>query len=262
MRFFHCCSLAADWLSPDMTDEQHSPIDSTAYWYGRGLLRLFTLPALILMGAFTGFAGLARDAGLTIWQVEIMVLFIWALPSKVVLIGAITSGASLAAAFIAVSLSAVRLMPMTMALVPEMRAEKTRPLTLYLLSHFVAVTAWVMSMETFRRVPRPFRTAYFAGIASALMSSNLLVVYFVFEAADSFPPIVDAALVFVTPLYFLCSLWGSARERAAHFAMIAGLSLTPIFHALIPEGDILAAGLMGGTAAGLLARRSGKVVLP
>ena len=262
MRFFRCCSLVADWLCPDMADQDNLSNNMAAYWYGRGLLRLFTLPALILMGAFTGFAGLARDAGLTIWQVEIMVLFIWALPSKVVLIGAITSGASLAAAFIAVSLSAVRLMPMTMALVPEMRAEKTRPLTLYLLSHFVAVTAWVMSMETFQRVPRDFRTAYFPGIASALMSSNMIIAFIVFEAADTFPPVLDAALVFVTPLYFLCSLWGSARERAAHYAMVAGLILTPMFHAWIPELDILAAGLIGGTAAWLLARRSGKVVLP
>ena len=262
MRFFRCCSLVADWLCPDMADQDNLSNNMAAYWYGRGLLRLFTLPALILMGAFTGFAGLARDAGLTIWQVEIMVLFIWALPSKVVLIGAITSGTSLAAAFLAVSLSAGRLMPMTMALVPEMRAEKTRPLTLYLLSHFVAVTAWVMSMETFQRVPRDFRTAYFAGIASALMSSNMIIAFIVFEAADTFPPVLDAALVFVTPLYFLCSLWGSARERAAHYAMVAGLILTPMFHAWIPELDILAAGLIGGTAAWLLARRSGKVVLP
>lgn len=235
--------------------------DSPAYWYGRGLLRLFTLPALILMGAFTGFAGLARDAGLTIWQVEFMVLTIWALPSKVVLLGAITSGASLAAAFIAVSLSAVRLMPMTMALVPEMRAEKTKGLTLYVLSHFIAVTAWVMSMETFKRVPRQYRTSYFAGIASALMSSNLLIVFLVFEVADSFPPLLDAALVFVTPLYFLCSLWGSARETSAHYAMIAGLALTPVFHMILPEGDILAAGLVGGIVAWLLARH-GKVFLP
>jgi predicted branched-subunit amino acid permease len=262
MRIFHCCSLIANWLFPDMAEPDQSANNTTAYWYGRGLLRLFTLPALILMGAFTGFSGLARDAGLTIWQVEFMVLTIWALPSKVVLIGAITSGTSLAAAFIAVSLSAVRLMPMTMALVPEMRAEKTRRLTLYLLSHFVAVTGWVMSMETFQRVPRDFRTAYFAGIASALMSSNMIIVLLVFEVADAFPPILDAALVFVTPLYFLCSLWGSARERAAHYAMGAGLLLTPIFHAWIPEGDILAAGLIGGTVAWLFVRHGGKAVQP
>jgi predicted branched-subunit amino acid permease len=119
-----------------------------------------------------------------------------------------------------------------------------------------------MSMETFQRVPRNFRSAYFAGIASALMSSNMVVVFLVFELADTFPPVLDAALVFMTPLYFLCSLWGSARERAAHYAMIAGLMLTPAFHAWVPEFDILAAGMIGGTVAWLFARRGGKAALP
>ena len=190
-----------------------------------------------------------------------MVLTIWALPSKVVLVGAISSKASLIAAFIAVSLSAVRLMPMTVALVPEMRAVKTRKLTLYALSHFVAVTAWVMSMETFKTVPKPYRTAYFFGIASALMVANLIVVYLTFETIENLPPFVSAGLIFVTPIYFLCSLWGSARERAGHYAMIAGLLLAPLVHSIFPQGDILITGLVGGTAAWALTRRT-KARLP
>ncbi len=231
------------------------------HWYRRGLARLFTVPAIILMGAFTGFSGLARDAGFTVWQTEFMVLTIWALPSKVVLIGAILAKSTLVGAFIAVSLSAVRLMPMTVALVPEMRSQDTRKFTLYALSHFIAVTAWVMSMETFKNVPKPYRTAYFAGIASALMSSNMCVVYIMFKVADGLPPIASAALIFVTPLYFLCSLWGSARERAGHYAMVAGLALTPVFHILIPQADILATGLVGGILAYALGRRK-RAVLP
>jgi predicted branched-subunit amino acid permease len=229
------------------------------HWYRRGLARLFSVPAIILMGAFTGFSGLARDAGFSVWHVEFMVLTIWALPSKVVLIGAILAKSTLVGAFIAVSLSAVRLMPMTVALVPEMRAKGTRKITLYALSHFIAVTAWVMSMETFQNVPKPYRTAYFAGIASALMASNMCVVFITFKVADKLPPIASAALIFVTPLYFLCSLWGSARERAGHYAMAFGLALTPVFHVIFPQGDILATGLVGGILAWVLGRRKSVV---
>ncbi len=225
------------------------------HWYRRGLARLFSIPAIILMGAFTGFSGLARDAGFSVWHVEFMVLTIWALPSKVVLIGAVLAKSTLVGAFIAVSLSAVRLMPMTVSLIPEMRTEKSRRFTLYALSHFIAVTAWVMSMETFKTIPKPYRTAYFAGIATALMTSNMCVVFLTFEAADSLPPVASAALIFVTPLYFLCSLWGSARERSGHYAMAAGLALTPVFHVVIPQGDILATGLAGGILAFAFGRR-------
>ncbi len=249
-------SNAESLYCDDMRDPEEFYHQTLAWrWYRRGLARLLSMPALILMGAFTGFAGLARDAGLTVWQTEFMVLTIWALPSKVVLIGAILAKSTLIGAFIAVSLSAVRLLPMTVALVPEMRTATTRKFTLYALSHFIAVTAWVMSLEGFRDVPKPYRTAFFAGIATALMSSNLLVVFITFQVVDSLPPVLSAALIFVTPLYFLCSLWGSARERAGHYAMVAGLALTPVFHALIPQGDILATGIVGGVLAFVLGRR-------
>jgi predicted branched-subunit amino acid permease len=223
--------------------------DSPWGWYGRGLACLFSLPALILMCAFAGFAGLARDAGFALSHTLFMALVIWALPSKVVLVGAVMSNSGLLATALAVGLSAVRLMPMTMVIVPEMRSSNTRRLTLYLLSHFVAVTAWVMALERFRHVPREMRTAFFAGLGTALVGSNLVVIALTYGAAGALPPILSAALVFITPLYFLFSLWGSARERASHIAMAIGLALTPVFHWLVPQADILATGLVGGTAA-------------
>ncbi|MDF0753013.1 AzlC family ABC transporter permease, partial [Marinobacter sp. 71-i] len=82
---------------------------------------------------------LAKDAGVTVVQAAFMTGIVWALPSMVVLVGAIVSGVALPAAMFAVTLSAIRLMPMVMALVPEMRARKSRQWVLYLLSHFVAV---------------------------------------------------------------------------------------------------------------------------
>lgn len=145
-------------------------------------------------------------------------------------------------------------MPMTMAIMPEMRARNTRTFTLYLLSHFVAVTAWVMALERFRHVPRERRTAFFAGLVSALVLSNLVIVSLTYGAAGALPPVLAAALVFITPLYFLFSLWGSAREHASHAAMVIGLALTPVFHWLLPQADILATGFVGGTAAYAWAR--------
>ena len=165
------------------------------------------------------------------------------------------SKSGLLATFVAVALSSVRLMPMTMAIIPEMRTKGTRRITLYALSHFVAVTAWVMALERFKHVPRERRTAFFAGLVLALLASNLVVVTLTYSAADNLPPIAAAALVFVTPLYFLFSLWGSARERASHDAMVIGLALTPLFHFLMPQADILATGLIGGVAAYGLAKK-------
>ena len=218
-------------------------------WFLRGVRAGASIPGLILSSAFIGFAGLAKDAGFSLVEVIFMVATIWALPAKVVLIGAIMSGASIGAAAFAVALSSVRLMPMVMALVPEMRGPKTPRWVLYALSHFVAVTSWVLSMQQMPAIPRVMRTTYYTGLALFLMVINMGVVAVVYSVADSLPPTVSAALLLLTPMYFLTSLWGSARERAGHVAMVAGLVLGPVFHALSPRFDLVAAGVIGGAIA-------------
>ena len=232
------------------------------YWYGRGLREVFSLPALMLMTAFVGFAGFAREAGLPAGQVVLMTLMIWALPAKFVLAAAIQSGASLAAAFIAVTLSSARLMPMVVSIVPEMRTKGTRTWVLVFLSHFVAITAWVIAMDRFREVPREWRTTFFAGLGCTLTLGNTALVGVVYGLAPSLPAELLGALFFLTPVYFLTSIWASTRDRAGHIAMIIGLALGPLFHQVAPEFDILYAGVVGGTLAffadRLWTRREGK----
>lgn len=218
-------------------------------WFLRGTSRIASVPALLLMSSFVGFAGLAIESGMTMVQTVFMTIFIWALPGKVVLVGAVASGATLPAAALAVALSSVRLMPMVVSLLPELQGPHTRRITLLFLSHFVAVTAWVMGMEELRTVPRDLRTSYFAGIGMVLVGANALVVVAVYLLSASFPPIVFAALFMLTPMYFLTSLWRSAREKAGQIAMVAGLVLFPIFHALAPGSDLLLTGVVGGLGA-------------
>jgi len=174
---------------------------------------------------------------------------VWALPAKVVLIGAILAGASLPAAAFAVTLSSIRLMPMVVALLPELRTEKTRTWVLLVLSHLVAVTSWVMAMDRLKTVPREMRTSWYLGLGSTLVIGNMLLVGVVFMIAGQLPPAASAALLMLTPIYFLTSLWGSARERAGHVAMAIGIVLGPVMHVLLPAFDLLIAGVIGGGAA-------------
>lgn len=223
-------------------------------WFFRGVCAAVSVPGLILVSAFIGFAGLAREAGITLAQAVFMTGLVWALPAKVVLVGAIMSGASLPAAALAVSLSSVRLTPMVVALMPELRSERGRPFVLYLLSHFVAVTSWVIAMEKVREIPREMRTTWYAGLGGSLVLGNMVVVALVYAVAGSLPPILSAALLLLTPIYFLTSLWGSAREAASHYAMIFGIVLGPVFHVFMPGGDLMAAGFIGGVGAYVLHR--------
>lgn len=226
-------------------------------WFLRGVITAISVPLLILMSTFVGFAGLAREAGISLWQTVFMTGMIWALPAKVVLLGAIITGTSLPAAAFAVALSSARMTPMVVSLMPELRSANTRPIVLYLLSHFVAVTSWVLAMEHLRNVPRPMRTAWYFGLGSMLIGSNMVVVAIAYSAAGALPATLSAGLLMLMPLYFLTSLWGSAREGASHIAMVFGLVLGPVFHVLTPGFDLLAAGVFGGGAGYIVYRLFG-----
>lgn len=226
-----------------------------ARWFVAGMAQFFSLPALILMAAFVGFGGLAQASGVTLVQSVAMTGLIWALPSMVVLVGAIKAGTSIVATAIAVALSAVRLMPMTMALVPIVRDEKTPRWVLYVIAHFVAVTAWVFGMTRLPSLPRAGRAAYFTGFATTLTLFNMGVTAVAWWASASLPPVASSALVLLTPLYFIVSLWRAAeRAPTDRLALIIGMAVAPGAHAVSPEFTLLITGFVGGTAAFFLGR--------
>lgn len=227
---------------------------SSLAWFGKGMRGIFSLPALMLMLSFVGFCSLTAQAGIPLEQAVFMVGVVWALPAKVILVGSIMSGASLAATFLAVSFSSVRLMPMVAALVPELRTPRTPTWLLLLLSHFIAITAWVFAMERVPKVPRERRVAFFAGFGMTLVAANMLLVAVVYHFVMDFPPIVAGCLFFLTPVYFLASIWHSARHPVVYIALLFGLAGGPLFYWLLPEFDILLAGLVGGTLAWLAER--------
>lgn len=228
------------------TDAKMAPEATPLRWFLRGVRAALSTPGLILATAFVGFGSLAREEGFNLVEACFMVLTVWALPAIVVLVGAIKSGATMLAAALAVTLSSVRFLPMLLALVPEMRTPRTRRWVLYLLSHFVAITSWVMAFHHFPRVPREHRTAFYGGLAGWLLFMNVGVVAVVYLVAPVLPPLVSAALLLLTPIYFLTSLWGSARDLAGKLAMVFGIVIGPLCHLVAPTVDLIVAGLVGG----------------
>jgi hypothetical protein len=232
-----------------MTAETAPDHHSQTHWFLIGMRGLFSLPAIILMLSFVGFAAFTAEAKIPVGQVMFMTGMVWALPAKVILVGSMLSGAHIATAFLAVTLSSVRMMPMVAALIPEIRTSRTPTWLLLIVSHFVAITAWVFAMERVRAVPRYGRVAFFAGFGMTLTTVNILLVGLVYGAVSEFPPIVSGCLFFLTPVYFLTSIWISARHRVIYWALGIGLALGYVFAVIAPEYDILLAGIIGGTVA-------------
>lgn len=229
---------------------QNNITKTKAFWQGARVI--FSLPGLMLSGAMIGFAGFAVEVGLSRFEAVMMSGMIWALPSQLILIGSIFAGAALPATFLAVALSAIRLMPMTAALVPEIKNPKTPTWLLLLLSHFVAITAWVYSMDKTRELPREVRVSFFAGAGGCIWAFNTAIIGIGYGIVSDLPHLAIGALFFLTPVYFLMTLWRSARDYSVYIAMVFGLVLGPLFNQLWPEIDILLAGIVGGSMSTVL----------
>ncbi|MCQ8782558.1 AzlC family ABC transporter permease [Mangrovibrevibacter kandeliae] len=242
-------------MTQTVSDADEAAADLPArHWALLGIKGIVSTPALILTTSFLGFAALARDAGVGLPETAFMTFVVWALPAKIILVGAITAGLSLPAAAIAVALSSLRLMPMVTALMPEIRGPRTPTRTLLFLSHFVAVTGWVFAMERVKNVPRRHRPLFFGCFAVTLTCLNTLLVALVYNLMGQLPALATGALAFLTPVYFLTSLFGTARELSGRLALLTGMLCLPLAHWLNPEFDLLIAGLAGGVMAHLAGR--------
>ena len=164
-------------------------------------------------------------------------------------VAGIVAGAPLPAIALAVALASIRMLPMTMALVPVIRVPGTRMWHLIAASNMVAVTAWVHTLHKSPKIPRAGRLPFFVGFGGTMMVSTTLVASLVHEFSAELPGWVMAALYFLTPIYFATSTWNTAKNRAEHLALILGFSLGPVFAISFAQSNILLAGLIGGVLA-------------
>jgi predicted branched-subunit amino acid permease len=223
-----------------------------AFW--RGLRETPLIPAAILALSFVGFGALTRETGLSLLHMLFMSVFIFALPGQVVLVDEMARGASMLTAALAVTATAMRLLPMTVALLPVIRDRAGPKWLEALASYFVAITVWVEALRRAPHQPRRERTAYTLGIAALLLASSITGGTVGFLLAASVPTTIAAALLLLTPMYFLFSMLSSARTRIDMLPIVVGLVLGPLLHMALPQFDLLLTGLIGGTASFLVMR--------
>lgn len=223
-------------------------------WFLTGMRGIFSLPAFILMTSYVGFSAFALESGLTRGEAVAMTLGIWALPAQMILVGTMLGNAHIAASFIAVTLSSIRMMPMVASIMPEMRAKKTPLPVLLFVSHFIAITSWVFASRHLRDVPRDHRVAFFAGFGMTLTLTNTLIVGVSYGIVSQFPPVIAGALFMLTPVYFISSLWASAVQPVVKIAFVIGIVAGPTLALVVPGFDVLVAGIGGGTVAYLIDR--------
>jgi predicted branched-subunit amino acid permease len=201
-----------------------------------------------LFGNYIGFGALAHDLGFSAPWTMLSTVLIWAAPAQVILISALGTGAVLEAA-IAVGVSGIRLLPMVVALLPQIREPGTRTWHLILPAHFTAVSMWVEALRLLPARPRAHRIAFCNGLGTGFSIAALTATACGFYLAARLPPLFAAALLFLTPLSFLVSIAGNSRLLVDRLALVLGLVILPVLAFNKVELDLMWTGLIGGTLA-------------
>ena len=224
-----------------------------------GIRAALGMPGLILTATYIGFGSLARESGFTLWQGVLSTATGWAAPGQIIMAELYAVGASLFAITLAVAFTNARLLPMTVVLMPHLR-DRTVPLwAYYFAAHYIAVTGWAQAMRVCPTLSSEERLPYFLGCAISLWIATLIATTFGFVIAGHVPVIISTGLVFLNPVYFMLVLMVDLRERIRAIAIVLGAILGPALHYLSPDWGLLATGLIGGTAAFLVGRKSGPV---
>jgi predicted branched-subunit amino acid permease len=220
----------------------------------RGFPVMIETPGLVLLASAIGFGALARDSGFDLGQAVFITAVFYALPGQVLLVDQFARGSAILAAAFAVSLTGIRLFPMTVTLIPLVRDDRAPRWLSLLAAHYVAVTAWVEAHRRLLPLPAHLRLFHFLGLGSALLCNTGTGTAIGYLLAGSVSVALSAAFLFMTPLYFLTSLVATSRTNADRLAVALGLALGPPLFLLVPGFDLLAAGLIGGTIAYSLGR--------
>ncbi|MBL4784724.1 MAG: AzlC family ABC transporter permease [Cohaesibacteraceae bacterium] len=237
-----------------MPVNNHDIPQSLNRWLLLGAKNVFSIPALILMVSFVGFGSFARENGIGLFETMLMTGSIWALPAQVILTENIAANTGVLTAAVAVGLSSIRLMPMVMALLPEIQNDRHRGIHYFVVISCVAITIWVFAMHRIKDIPRHARISYLAGFAGSLWICNVLITGIAHQLSGLVPPIIATALLFLMPLYFLITLPGAARGDADKFAFIFGVALGPALFIYFPDYSLILTGLIGGTLAFIVTR--------
>jgi predicted branched-subunit amino acid permease len=211
-------------------------------------------PIAVLAAGYVGYGALASGFDFPLLLIVASVLVIWALPGQLIMLEMHAVNAQFVLIVIAVSLSASRFLPMTAVLSAMMRHHRYSSWHMYASAHLLAMTGWVAAVNRVPQLPTEQRLPYFLGfalfcwIACAVASA---VGYFL---AGQMSELVKLGLVFMNPIYFLLILTGETKAALGRLALAAGAITGPVAYALAPQWSLLAAGLLGGSAAYALHR--------
>jgi predicted branched-subunit amino acid permease len=213
--------------------------------------------AMVMSGTYVGIGALAHNFGLSVWWLAVSTVLIFAAPAQVIVISALGAGSPLIEIAIAVTLSAIRLFPMVVALLPKLKTKGTRTRDLLLPTHFTSVSMWVESLRILPSLPFERRIPFCNGLSVGYCGTAVVFGFVGSFLAAGLPTLLAGALLFLTPMSFLISTSRNARAAIDKLALVFGLIIGPLLVHYQVGLDLMWTGIAAGTLAYAVHRASG-----
>ena len=236
----------------DAQTETADRLTRARWWslFGKGAFDAASFPAWMIMLSLFGVGSLARDVGHPLGAAMFSTLIVWAGPAQVIFYGGLAANVPLPTIALAVCLSSIRFLPMTMSFLPLLRGPSTTRFTELLAAHYISITVWTESLRRLPDMPRAERVPYYFGFANSCIILSALATGAGYLLVGAVPGPLAAGLLAVTPIFFTISLTVGARIPADWIALALGFALEPVALAVLGPGlDLMGVGLIGGTIA-------------
>ena len=204
---------------------------------------------LVLVGTYIGIGALAHDFGFSVWWLTASTIIVWAAPAQIILVSSLGTGSVLIEAAVAVSLSAIRLFPMVVALLPLLRGEHKSIKPLLLPAHFTSISMWIESLRMLPDIPRERRIAYCNGLSVGYMATAVVSGFVGFYLAAGLPPLFAGTLLFLSPMSFLITTIRNSRTLIEKLAFVLGLVIGPVLTYHQIGLDLMWTGVVAGLIA-------------
>jgi predicted branched-subunit amino acid permease len=218
------------------------------FWLGcrTGATSVF---AFVITFTYIGFGAMCHDYGFSVGWAMLSTALQWAGPAQVILVTTLGGGGTLIETAVAVSLSSVRFLPIVVALLPVVRAPRTRSWQLVVPVHFMAISVWVEAMRVTPSLPRPQRIAFCNGVGGVLLAIGVVATGIGYYLQSALPTALAAASMFITPISFLTATARNARLLMEKAALALGLIIGPLLAFSGIGFDLLWTGVIAGTLA-------------
>jgi predicted branched-subunit amino acid permease len=230
------------------------PTTAESFWCGVKA-GMGSMQGVVLFASYIGFGGLCASIDFPMGAAIFSSAMIIALPSQLLLIAGFAAHSTLPVIAVSAFLSAARLLPSTVTLLPYLRTKFWLQL---IASHFVAVSIWVESHRLLPPLPPKGRVPFYFGLALYFNGGGVLCTWIGYLLAGGLPEAFAIGLGFLTPMSFMIALTRNARDLVDRLSLIFGLVFAPLFAWLNAPLELLWVGLFGGGAAILVHKRRRK----